>query len=438
MKKITIIGTGYVGLVSGAGLADFGNEVVCVDINKEKVSQIEDGIIPFYEPGLNELVARNVETGRLSFSTNIGESVQESEAVFIAVWTPMGNDGEADLSAVEDAGRVIGQNLTDYKVVATKSTVPIGTGEFIRSIIRENSKGRAEFDIISNPEFLREGAAVSDFMIPNRVVIGTDSERALALIKEVYRPLFINETPMVITNIQTAETIKYASNAFLAVKISYVNELANLCDENGADIHTVTRAMALDGRISSKFLHPGPGYGGSCFPKDTEALVHQAKERGVNLEVVKAAIRANEFQKSRVTEKLERLMKNDLDNKTIAVLGLAFKANTDDVRESPVIPLLTFLAEKGCNVRAYDPKANKNMAKLFPDVNYCSSIEEAVKGVDAAVVMTEWHEFRGMDLARVGELMNEKVLFDARNLLSPNELNRIGFRFENIGRSSVR
>ncbi|MDP6456401.1 MAG: UDP-glucose/GDP-mannose dehydrogenase family protein [Candidatus Marinimicrobia bacterium] len=438
MKKITIIGTGYVGLVSGAGLADFGNEVVCVDINKEKVGQLKEGIIPFYEPGLNELVARNVQAGRLSFSTDIGECVKRSDVIFIAVWTPMGDDGEADLSAVENASGVIGENLTGYKVVSTKSTVPIGTGELIRSIISKSAKKDAEFDIISNPEFLREGAAIRDFMIPNRVVIGTDSERALTLIKDVYRPLFINETPMVITDIKTAETIKYAANAFLAVKISYVNELANLCDENDADIHTVTRAMALDGRISPKFLHPGPGFGGSCFPKDTQALVHQAKDKGVNLQVVAAAIKANELQQGKVIEKLERLMNNNFDCKTVAVLGLAFKANTDDVRQSPAIPLLAFLSGKGCAVKAYDPEASKNMAKLFPDVNYCSSMEDTVAGADAAVVMTEWHEFRGMDLERVGKQMNEKVLLDARNLLSPKELNRIGFRFDNIGRSSVR
>tara|TARA_Y100000310_G_scaffold58499_1_gene53813 strand:- start:4646 stop:5698 length:1053 start_codon:yes stop_codon:yes gene_type:complete len=350
----------------------------------------------------------------------------------------MGDDGEADLSAVENASGVIGENLTGYKVVSTKSTVPIGTGELIRSIISKSAKKDAEFDIISNPEFLREGAAIRDFMIPNRVVIGTDSERALTLIKDVYRPLFINETPMVITDIKTAETIKYAANAFLAVKISYVNELANLCDENDADIHTVTRAMALDGRISPKFLHPGPGFGGSCFPKDTQALVHQAKDKGVNLQVVAAAIKANELQQGKVIEKLERLMNNNFDCKTVAVLGLAFKANTDDVRQSPAIPLLAFLSGKGCAVKAYDPEASKNMAKLFPDVNYCSSMEDTVAGADAAVVMTEWHEFRGMDLERVGKQMNEKVLLDARNLLSPKELNRIGFRFDNIGRSSVR
>ncbi|MFQ6674684.1 MAG: UDP-glucose dehydrogenase family protein, partial [Fidelibacterota bacterium] len=366
MKRIAVIGTGYVGLVAGAGLSDFGNEVTCSDVNSGRIADLRSGKIPFYEPGLAELVRKNVAAGRLSFTTDVGGAVLDSEVVLIAVWTPEGKDGEADLSAVRDVAKTIGKNLNGYKVICTKSTVPIGTGEMVRRIIKDTSPEDHEFDIVSNPEFLREGAAVKDFLIPNRVVIGSDSQRALETMREVYRPLFINETPMVISDIITAETIKYACNAFLAVKISYINEMANLCDATGADVHVVAKAMGLDGRISPKFLHPGPGFGGSCFPKDTLALVHQGESRGVELNVVGAAIRANEAQRGRVVEKVERLVGKDLKGKTVAILGLAFKANTDDVRQSPAIPIIDHLLEGGARVRAFDPAAAANMRSVFP------------------------------------------------------------------------
>lgn len=436
MKKIAIIGTGYVGLVSGAGLSDFGNEVVCSDVDGDRIGQLQKGKIPFFEPGLAELVSRNVAAARLSFTTDVSRAVKGAEVVFIAVWTPEGKDGQADLSAVKEVARTVGRNLNGYKVICTKSTVPIGTGELVRNIVQEEASGDGEFDIVSNPEFLREGAAVKDFLIPNRVVIGSDSPRALGIMKEVYRPLFINETPMVMTDIVTAETIKYASNAFLATKISYINEIANLCDETGADVHVVARGMGLDGRIGPKFLHPGPGFGGSCFPKDTRAFVHQGEVRGIELGVIKAAIRANERQRRRVIEKLDRLLENDLKGKTIAVLGLAFKSNTDDVRHSPAISVIEHVLKAGATVKAFDPAAMKNMARLFPQVEYCSSLDEAVTGADAVVMMTEWHEFRGVDLEAVARLVKQRVVVDARNILNPSELKRLNFRFESMGRGN--
>ncbi|MFQ6615754.1 MAG: UDP-glucose dehydrogenase family protein [Fidelibacterota bacterium] len=436
MKEIAIIGTGYVGLVSGAGLSDFGNEVICSDVNGERIGQLQNGEIPFFEPGLAELVSRNVEAERLRFTTDVGNAVRSSEVIFIAVWTPEGKDGKADLSAVKEVSRTIGRNLNGYKVICTKSTVPIGTGELVRSMIREHAAGDHDFDIVSNPEFLREGAAVRDFLIPNRVVIGSDSDRALGILREVYRPLFINETPMVITDIVTAETIKYASNAFLATKISFINEMANLCDATGADVHVVARGMGLDGRISPKFLHPGPGFGGSCFPKDTLAFVHQGEERGVELGVIKAAVRANEHQRQRVIAKLERVLDDVIEGKTIAVLGLAFKSNTDDVRQSPAIPVIQHVLDSGGRVRAFDPEAMDNMAALFPQVEYCESLDEAVTGAEAIVVMTEWHEFRGMDLEAVAGLVKQRAMVDARNILNPSELKRLNFRFESMGRGN--
>jgi len=438
MKRIAIIGTGYVGLVTGAGLSDFGNKVICTDVDREKIDKLKQGQVSSFEPGLRDLVIRNVDARRLSFTADVGKSVQESEVVFIAVGTPMADNGEADLSAVKETARTIGQNLNDYKVVCTKSTVPIGTGEKIRSIIQENCPQDNGFDIVSNPEFLREGSAVKDFLIPNRVVIGSDSERALKIMRNIYRPLFINETPILITDIVTAETIKYAANAFLATKISFINEIANLCDATGADVHVVARGMGLDGRISPKYLHPGPGFGGSCFPKDTQALVHQAENLGVELNVVKAVIEANEAQRKKVMEKLDQLIGKDLKDKTVTVLGLAFKSNTDDVRLSPAIPVIEDLLARGAEVKAFDPEAMNNMRVLFPTITYCDSLNLAVSEADAVIVMTDWHEFRGMNLEEVARRVKHKVLVDARNILNPRELKRLEFKFQNIGRPNVR
>ena len=434
MKKITVIGTGYVGLVSGSGLADFGNYVTCVDVDDERINLLSSGHIPFFEPGLKEIVGRNMAADRLCFSTDVSGAISQADVIFIAVWTPMDGDGSADLSAVKDVSKTIGENINSYTLIATKSTVPIGTREIINSIISEHAPQNSTFDVVSNPEFLREGSAVRDFLLPNRVIIGTDSEQAVELMREIYRPLFLNETPFVFTDIPTAETIKYASNAFLAVKVSYINELANLCDATGADIHVVARAMGLDGRISPKFLHPGPGFGGSCFPKDTRALIHSAEIKGVELKVVKAAADANEAQIDVIIKKLERLAGGSLKGKRVAVMGLAFKANTDDIRESRAVAMVDYLLSREAEVAVYDPAAMSNMKLLYPDLDYADSVESAVKGASAALVMTDWNEFRGLDLAHIGELMKEKVIVDAKNLLSREQLAENGFAFEGVGR----
>ena len=434
MKKITIIGTGYVGLVSGSGLADFGNHVTCIDVNGKRINSLSSGHIPFFEPGLTEIVERNMAADRLYFSTDVIGAILEADVIFIAVWTPMDRDGSADLSAIKDVSKTIGENIKSYTLIATKSTVPIGTGEIINSIISEHAPQSTIFDVVSNPEFLREGSGVRDFLLPDRVIIGTDSDQAIEIMREIYRPLFLNETPFIFTDIPTAETIKYASNAFLAVKVSYINELANLCDATGADIHVVARAMGLDGRISPKFFHPGPGFGGSCFPKDTRALIHSAETEGVELKVVKAAADANEVQIDVIIKKLEQLTGNSLNDERVAVLGLAFKANTDDIRESRAVVMVDYLLSREAEVAVYDPAAMSNMKQLYPDLDYAESVESAVRGASAVLVMTDWNEFRGMDLAHIGELMDKKVIVDAKNLLSREQLAENGFAFEGVGR----
>ena len=434
MKKITVIGTGYVGLVSGSGLADFGNHVTCVDVNGKRITSLSSGNIPFFEPGLTEIVERNMAADRLHFSTDVIGAISEADVIFIAVWTPMDSDGSADLSAIKDVSKTIGESIKSYTLIATKSTIPIGTGEIINSIISEHAPKSTIFDVVSNPEFLREGSAVRDFLLPNRLIIGADSDRAIKIMREIYRPLFLNETPFIFTDIPTAETIKYASNAFLAVKVSYINELANLCDATGADIHVVARAMGLDGRISPKFLHPGPGFGGSCFPKDTRALIHSAEIEGVELKVVKAAADANEVQIDVIIKKLEQLTGNSLNDERVAVLGLAFKANTDDIRESRAVVMVDYLLSREAEVAVYDPAAMSNMKQLYPDLDFAESVESAVRGASAVLIMTDWNEFRGMDLAHIGELMEKKVIVDAKNLLSREQLAENGFAFEGVGR----
>ena len=434
MKNITVIGTGYVGLVSGAGLADFGNHVTCVDVNSQRIDSLSRGEVPFFEPGLSEIVERNVTAGRLRFGTEVSVAISTADVVFIAVWTPMDGDGSADLSAVRDVAKTIGDRITSYTVVATKSTVPVGTGAMIDEVISSTANKDVPFDVVSNPEFLREGAAVRDFLTPDRIVIGAGSDRAADVMKEIYRPLFVNETPFIITDVPTAETIKYASNAFLAVKISYINELANLCDATGADVHVVTRAMGLDGRISPKFLHPGPGFGGSCFPKDTRALIHSAQVNSVEMKVVEAAADANDAQVEVVFRKLAKLAGDDLAGKRIAVLGLAFKANTDDTRESRAVALVDHLLAQSAEVAVYDPAAMPNMKKSHPDLIYGESVEDVLSGADAAVIMKDWNEFRGLDLSAIGALMNEKVMVDAKNLLSREQLASNGFAFDGVGR----
>ena len=434
MKRITIIGTGYVGLVSGAGISDFGHRVRCADIDKQKIDLLNDGSIPIYEPGLKMLVARNVNAKRLTFTVDVEDAIKWAEVIFIAVSTPQGENGEADISAVKAVAEQIGKNLNNYKVISTKSTVPIGTGKMIQKIIDEDNLDKIKYDYCSNPEFLREGAAVRDFLHPDRVVLGSTSGKAFEYLKDVYRPLYINETPMVHTTVETAEMIKYAANAFLAIKISYINEVANLCDEIGADVHVVAKTLGTDGRISPKFLHPGPGFGGSCFPKDTKALVEIAKNYKIDMAVVTAAIEANNFQRKRMLNKLNELLDNNLKGKVIAILGLAFKQETDDVRESPAIDIISGIHDEGGIIKAYDPIANDSMKEIFPALDFKSNWHKAVEGSDAAVIMTEWNEFRGMDLEKLKILMSQPVVLDTRNILNISELKRLEFKYDNVGR----
>lgn len=433
MRHIAIIGTGYVGLVSGSGISDFGHKVICADIDEEKIKVLQAGKMPIYEPGLDELVDRNIKAERLSFSTDVGKTIRDSEVIFIAVSTPQSENGEADISAVKAVAKTIGQNLNSRKVVCTKSTVPIGTGKLVTSIINENNPEKMEFDYVSNPEFLREGSAVKDFLWPDRLVIGTKSDWGFEVMRDVYRPLYINETPIVHTTVETAELIKYASNAFLSLKISYINEISALCEKVGADVHVVAKTMGSDGRISPKFLHPGPGFGGSCFPKDTSALVSMAQNKNVPMRTIQAAIEANAHQKKRMVKKLQALT-GDFSGLTIGILGLAFKSKTDDVRESASLEMVGSLLKAGAQVKAYDPEANTSFAEFYPQITYCKTWEEAVKDTDAVAVMTEWNEFRTMDAKTLKNLMKSPIILDTRNILSRKELQKNGFSFDNVGR----
>ena len=434
MKKITIIGTGYVGLVTGAGFSEFGNRVICTDIDKNKIEKLNSGIIPIYEPGLEEIIKRNISDNRLLFSSNIEDAIMQSEVVIIAVGTPMGVNGATDMSFVHSAVETISNNLNSYKVVCTKSTVPIGTGKEIISQISKKVKDNNLFDYVSNPEFLREGSAVKDFLWPDRVVIGTDNQNAYQIMCDIYRPLYINKNPMSQTSIETAEMVKYASNSFLALKISYINEIANLCEVLGADVHDVANAMGQDGRISEKFLHPGPGFGGSCFPKDLEALLSISKNKSLSMETVNAAIIVNKNQKKRMVNKLINLFDENINNRKIAVLGLAFKANTDDVRESPAIDIIKGILGNGGIVNAYDPMANNEMSKIFHDIEYFDNVYDAVKNVDGIVIITEWNEFRSLDLQKIKKIMKGNIILDTRNILDMDELSSLGFVYDNIGR----
>ena len=433
MRHIAIIGTGYVGLVSGSGISDFGHKVICADIDEEKIKVLQAGKMPIYEPGLDELVERNTKAERLSFSTDVGKTIRDSDVIFIAVSTPQSENGEADISAVKAVAKIIGQNLNNRKVVCTKSTVPIGTGKLVTSIINENNPEKMEFDYVSNPEFLREGSAVKDFLWPDRLVIGTESDWGFEVMRDVYRPLYINETPIVKTTVETAELIKYASNAFLSLKISYINEISALCEKVGADVHVVAKTMGSDGRISPKFLHPGPGFGGSCFPKDTSALVSMAQNKNVPMRTIQAAIETNAHQKKRMVKKLQALT-GDFSGLTIGILGLAFKSKTDDVRESASLEMVGSLLKAGAQVKAYDPEANTSFAEFYPQITYCKTWEEAVKDTDAVAVMTEWNEFRTMDAKTLKNLMKSPIILDTRNILSRNELQKNGFSFDNVGR----
>ncbi len=431
---IGIIGTGYVGLVTGACFAEFGVFVTCVDKDEQKVRSLRKGIVPFFEPGLEDLVRRNLKNGRLKFSSRIGDAVEASLVVFIAVGTPPRGDGSADMSYVEEVAAEIARSIREYKVIVTKSTVPVGTGARLREIISRKLKEQVDFDVVSNPEFLREGSAIEDFMRPNRVVLGAVSQQAVAIMRDLYRPLYLIETPFVVTNMETAELIKYASNSFLAVKISFINELSRLCEKVGADVQMVAKAMGLDHRIGPKFLHCGPGYGGSCFPKDTRALLTIAGESGAELGIVGAAVRANDLQKEFVVEKVQKAM-GPLRGRTMAVLGLSFKPNTNDMREAPAVHIIErFLKEKAA-VRVFDPASMADARAIFGKrIRFAKGPYDCVKDADAVIIVTEWNEFRNLELPRIRKLMKSPYFFDLRNIYEPGKLQGLGFRYFSVGR----
>jgi len=431
---ICIVGTGYVGLVTGACLADFGISVTCVDKDEEKIGKLVGGEIPIYEPGLDALVEKNAKAGRLDFSTELAPAIQNALAIFIAVGTPPKEDGSADLSYVV---QVAADNLNGYKVVVTKSTVPIGTGQLIEKIITERGHGAHPFSVVSNPEFLREGSAIADFMRPDRVVIGARDAQAIAIMKDIYSPLYLIETPFVITNVESSELIKYASNAFLATKITFINEVAELCELIGADVHHVSRGMGLDKRIGPKFLHPGPGYGGSCFPKDTQALTEIARDAGRPFEIVETVVKVNDTIKAHSIERVRTAIGDDLAGKVVAVLGLSFKPETDDMRDSAAIPLVEALIEDGARVKAYDPVAMDNARQLLPaGVEYCEDAYDAIDDADAIIIVTEWNQFRSLDMERIRTLLRQPVVVDLRNLYDPQRMREQGFSYFSVGRAA--
>jgi len=433
--RIAMIGTGYVGLVSCACLSEFGHHVTCIDTDAEKVEGLRAGRIPIFEPGLDEVVAANTRAGRLSFDADLAGAVEEADAVFIAVGTPSRRgDGHADLTYVFHAAEEIAAALKRYTVVITKSTVPVGTGKKVEEIVRR-IRPEAEFAVASNPEFLREGSAIEDFRRPDRIVVGTDSERAREIIKEVYRPLYLNETPIVFTSRETSELIKYASNAFLATKITFINEMADLCEKLGADVQDVARGMGLDGRIGAKFLHAGPGFGGSCFPKDALALLRTAREAEAPATIAEAVVSANESRKSAMARRIERDF-GGVEGKIIAVLGLTFKPNTDDMRDAPSLAIVPYLQEKGARIRAFDPEGHREARKLL-NVELCANAYDALDGADGVVILTEWNEFRALDLARAKELLRRPLMVDLRNIYRPQQMAAAGFRYFSVGRAPV-
>jgi UDPglucose 6-dehydrogenase len=435
--NVCMIGTGYVGLVSGACFAEFGVQVVCADNDEAKIAALQGGTIPIYEPGLDGIVERNVRQGRLSFTCDTAKAIESSLVIFIAVSTPSRPDGSTDLTTVEAVAREIGRSMDGYKVIVTKSTVPVGTSVKVRGWIEEElaAAGReVRFSIASNPEFLREGAAIGDFMRPDRVVIGTEDVEATAILNDLYRPLYLIEAPILMTDIPTAELTKYAANAFLATKISFINEIANLCEKVGADVHSIARGIGLDRRIGPKFLHAGPGFGGSCFPKDTRSVAHFAREIGQELEIIESVIRVNERQRERMVEKVVEALDGDIDGRTIGILGLSFKPETDDMRDAPALDIIRGLEKRGARIRAYDPQAMREASKLLPDLTTCDDPYEACTGADALVLITEWNQFRMLDLARIRSLLRQPVVVDLRNIYEPEPMREAGFRYFCVGR----
>ncbi len=432
--RVTMVGTGYVGLVSGACFADFGHQVICVDKDLGKIDRLHQGIMPIFEPGLEDLVSSNVKAGRLSFTTDLREAVKEADTVFIAVGTPSRRgDGHADLSYVEQAAREIAEHMQGYTVVVNKSTVPVGTGDLVQSIMAEvNPKG--DFSVVSNPEFLREGAAIGDFKRPDRVVVGTEDERARQVMRELYRPLFLNETPILFTDRRTSELIKYAANAFLAVKIAYINEMADLCEQVGANVQEVARGIGLDNRIGKKFLNAGPGYGGSCFPKDTLALMRTAQEAHAPVTIVEATVASNTNRKKRMAGKIIEACGGDVQDKTIGILGLTFKPNTDDMRDSPSLDIVPALLAAGAKIRAYDPEGMEEAKKELAGIEMMGGPYEVANNADAIVILTEWDQFRALDFERIATQMKKPVMVDLRNIYNPDELRQDGFTYVSIGR----
>jgi UDPglucose 6-dehydrogenase len=430
---IAVIGTGYVGLVTGACFAEFGVDVTCVDVDKSKVDKLNDGVIPIYEPGLDKVVEKNAAAGRLHFTTDIKSAVESALVVFLAVGTPPKEDGSPDMSYYQQAAKDVAEAMNGYKVLVTKSTVPVGTGKWLYNFVKDNLKIDTDFGVASNPEFLREGAAIEDFMRPDRVVIGTNDERAIDVMKDLYRPLYLIETPIVITSLEAAELIKYAANAFLATKITFINEIANLCDAIGCDVHDVARGMGMDNRIGRKFLHPGPGYGGSCFPKDTRALTTVADHFGVETRIVDAVVEANERQREAMIPKIEKLL-GDLNGKRVGILGLSFKPETDDMRESPAIDIVKTLVERGAHVKAFDPVAMDEARHCLPNIEYAEDEYDAIDGADILVIITEWNQFRALDMEKVRSLLNEPKIADLRNIYEPADMREMGFQYIGVGR----
>ena len=433
--NITMLGTGYVGLVSGTCFSEFGFDVCCVDKDKDKINNLKNDIIPIYEPGLQNLVKKNKNSGRLSFSNDIDQNIKKADIVFIAVGTPSRRgDGHADLTYVYEAAEKIAKNLDGYTVIVNKSTVPVGTGAEVKNIIKKINP-KALFDVVSNPEFLREGNAIEDFMRPDRVVVGIETEKAKQLMSIIYKPLYLIETPILFTDLNTAELIKYSANAFLAVKISYINQMSDLCEKVGADVHDVAKGIGLDKRIGSKFLHPGPGYGGSCFPKDTLALVQTAKEYDLNLSLVETVVKYNKQRKSDMADKIIEAFNNNCQNKKISILGLSFKPETDDMRDSPSLDIIPILKEKGFFISVFDPVAMDEAKKLLKNIEFSNNIEECLQESDGLVILTEWNEFRGLSATRLKKVMKGNILIDLRNSLNPDSFKKSGFNLIQLGRT---
>jgi UDPglucose 6-dehydrogenase len=431
--NICMVGTGYVGLVTGACLADFGMHVVCVDKDEAKIASLERGHIPIYEPGLEEIVAKNERAGRLRFTTDLKSAIETSLAIFIAVGTPPNPDGSPDLTFVRQVAEAVARHMNGYKVIVTKSTVPTGTGKMIEQILRSNRNGKHDFSVVSNPEFLREGSAVADFLRPDRIIIGASDKRAIDVMREIYTPLFLLETPFVITDVASAELIKYASNGYLATRISFINEIARLCEMMGGDVHDVARGMGLDRRIGAMFLHAGPGFGGSCFPKDTAAAAELARQHGYTFRLIEATIEVNRETKARMIERI-REAAGPLPGKTAAVLGLSFKPETDDIRESPALAVVGDLLRAGTAVRAFDPAAMENSRDLLPDLYYARDVYDCASGADFVVLATEWNEFRALDLEHLGRLLKSKTMIDLRNVYEPEEMRAAGWKYIGVGR----